>query len=53
MTTELEIGAGGASMPLDRGLDSARVALKVGLGLAAFLAGLDKFFNLLADWERI
>ena len=50
MTTELEIGAGGASMPLDRGLDSARVALKVGLGLAAFLAGLDKFFNLLADW---
>ena len=34
----------------NRGLDSARVALKVGLGLAAFLAGLDKFFNLLADW---
>lgn len=25
-------------------------ALQVGLGLAAFLAGLDKFFNLLADW---
>ena len=25
-------------------------ALRVGLGAAAFLAGLDKFFNLLADW---
>lgn len=25
-------------------------ALRVGLGSAAFLAGLDKFFNLLADW---
>lgn len=24
--------------------------LRVGLGLAAFLAGLDKFFNILADW---
>jgi len=32
-------------------LDSARLALKYGLGLAAFLAGLDKFFNLLANWE--
>lgn len=25
-------------------------ALRVGLGAAAFLVGLDKFFNLLADW---
>jgi len=25
-------------------------ALRAGLGLAAFLAGLDKFFNLLANW---
>jgi uncharacterized membrane protein YphA (DoxX/SURF4 family) len=25
-------------------------ALRAGLGSAAFLAGLDKFFNLLADW---
>jgi uncharacterized membrane protein YphA (DoxX/SURF4 family) len=24
--------------------------LRIGLGLAPFLAGLDKFFNLLADW---
>src|SRR5262245_39854731 len=38
-------------MTLDKGLDSARLALKVGLGLTAFLAGLDKFFNLLANWE--
>jgi uncharacterized membrane protein YphA (DoxX/SURF4 family) len=26
-------------------------ALRIGIGLAAFLAGLDKFFNLLANWE--
>ena len=31
-------------------LEAARVALRVGLGLAAFLAGLDKFVGLLADW---
>jgi len=32
------------------GLDSAWWALRIGLGLGPFLAGLDKFFNLLADW---
>ena len=26
-------------------------ALRIGLGAAAFLAGLDKFFNLLTNWE--
>jgi hypothetical protein len=31
-------------------LDAARIALRVGLGLAAFLAGFDKFVGLLADW---
>jgi uncharacterized membrane protein YphA (DoxX/SURF4 family) len=31
-------------------LDSAWWALRIGLGLAAFLAGLDKFFNILTDW---
>ena len=31
-------------------LDTARIALQIGLGLAAFLAGLDKFFGFLADW---
>lgn len=31
-------------------LTSAWWALRVGLGLGAFLAGLDKFFNLLTDW---
>ena len=31
-------------------LNSAWWALKIGLGLAAFLAGLDKFFNILTDW---
>ncbi|MGA7617628.1 MAG: DoxX family membrane protein [Thermoanaerobaculia bacterium] len=25
--------------------------LRIGLGLAPFLAGLDKFFNILADWD--
>ena len=38
------------SIPDDR-LDSAWWALRVGLGAAAFLAGLDKFFNLLTNWE--
>jgi hypothetical protein len=36
-------------MHLDR-LTSPWWALRAGLGAAAFLAGLDKFFNLLADW---
>jgi hypothetical protein len=31
-------------------LNSAWWALRVGLGLGAFLAGLDKFFNILTDW---
>ncbi len=31
-------------------LDAPRVALRLGLGLAAFLAGFDKFVGLLADW---
>ena len=39
-------------MTIDRGLDSARLALKVAFGVVPFLAGLDKFFNLLADWPR-
>ncbi len=30
-----------------RNLQSAWWALRIGLGLAAFLAGLDKFFNIL------
>jgi uncharacterized membrane protein YphA (DoxX/SURF4 family) len=32
-------------------LDLPFRALRFGLGLGAFLAGLDKFFNILADWE--
>jgi len=36
---------------MDTRLDSAWWALRVGLGLGPFLAGLDKFFNLLANWE--
>ncbi len=36
---------------LEGKLEWAWWALRIGLGAAAFLAGLDKFFNLLADWE--
>lgn len=31
-------------------LQAAYWALRIGLGLGALLAGLDKFFNVLADW---
>ena len=31
-------------------LSSAWWALRMGSGLAAFLAGLDKFFNILTGW---
>jgi hypothetical protein len=31
-------------------VETARAALQYSIGLAAFLAGLDKFANLLADW---
>lgn len=33
-------------------LDQARKALQITLGATAFAAGLDKFFNLLTDWEQ-
>jgi uncharacterized membrane protein YphA (DoxX/SURF4 family) len=32
-------------------LNSAWWALRIGLGAVPFLAGLDKFFNLLTNWE--
>ena len=35
---------------MDRRLDTPLRALQIALGLTAFLAGLDKFFNILADW---
>lgn len=34
-----------------RPLESAWWALRVGLGLGPFLAGLDKYFNILTDWS--
>ena len=37
-------------MPIKK-LDSSWWALRVGLGLAAVLAGVDKFFNLLTNWN--
>ena len=36
---------------MDRRIVPAFWALRIGLGLGAFLAGLDKFFNLLTNWE--
>ncbi len=36
----------------DKGLNSAWWALRIGLGVGPFLAGLDKFFNILTDWGR-
>jgi hypothetical protein len=35
---------------MDNRLNTPWVALRFGIGLTATLAGLDKFFNLLADW---
>jgi len=37
---------------MDRGVESARQVLKATFGVVPFLAGLDKFFNVLADWPR-
>ncbi len=38
-------------MEFDRRLNSAWWVLRIGLGIGPFLTGLDKFFNLLANWE--
>lgn len=38
-------------MTLDSKLNSSWWALRIGIGLMAFLAGLDKFFNILANWS--
>ena len=35
---------------MDHRLDMPWAALRFGIGLTATLAGIDKFFNLLADW---
>jgi uncharacterized membrane protein YphA (DoxX/SURF4 family) len=35
---------------MDQRLNIPWVALRLGIGLTATLAGIDKFFNLLADW---
>ena len=38
-------------MTLDNRLNSSWWALRIGIGLAAFLAGFDKFVNLLTNWS--
>jgi uncharacterized membrane protein YphA (DoxX/SURF4 family) len=43
----MEMGTG---KMLDNKLNSSWWALRIGIGLAAFLAGVDKFFNILTDW---
>ena len=35
---------------MDHRLHTPWLALRYGIGLTAMLAGIDKFFNLLADW---
>lgn len=37
---------------MDARLNSVFWSLRIGFGAAAFLAGLDKFFNLLVDWGQ-
>lgn len=37
---------------IDHRLEQGWWVLRIGLGLAAFLAGLDKFFNILAQWPN-
>ena len=37
---------------MDSRLDSAFGTLRIAFGLTAFLAGLDKFTNLLTNWEQ-
>ena len=37
---------------MDPRLSAPWLALRLGIGLTATLAGLDKFFNLLADWSH-
>lgn len=37
---------------MDSRLDSTILTLRIAFGLTAFLAGLDKFFNLLTNWEQ-
>jgi DoxX-like protein len=36
---------------MDNRLDTPWIALRFGIGLTATLAGVDKFFNLLANWS--
>ena len=37
---------------MDSRITSAYWTLRIAFGLTAFLAGLDKFFNLLTNWEK-
>jgi uncharacterized membrane protein YphA (DoxX/SURF4 family) len=37
---------------MDSRLNSAFWTLRIAFGLTAFLAGLDKFLNLLTDWDK-
>ena len=37
---------------MDRRIETLWLTLRIGFGLTAFLAGLDKFFGLLVDWTQ-
>jgi uncharacterized membrane protein YphA (DoxX/SURF4 family) len=45
------LGSGGKAMRFDPRLSHAWWTLRIGLGLAPLLAGLDKYFNMLTNWE--
>jgi uncharacterized membrane protein YphA (DoxX/SURF4 family) len=47
---DVSIQTGGTIM--DSRLNSVFYTLRIAFGLTAFLAGLDKFFNLLTNWEQ-
>jgi uncharacterized membrane protein YphA (DoxX/SURF4 family) len=50
--SKLSIDIGGLIMNhFDSRLNSAWWALRLGLGIGPFLAGLDKFFNILTNWS--
>jgi uncharacterized membrane protein YphA (DoxX/SURF4 family) len=38
--------------PMDERLNRVFWTLRIAFGLTAFIAGLDKFFNLLTNWEQ-
>jgi hypothetical protein len=47
----VELKGGSVMTTFDKKLNMLWEGLRIGLGLVPFLAGLDKFFNLLTNWQ--